>query len=1338
MSGIPGQQSVAYISQLGAGYSPIASGLKPNYASAFEGLPIPGGRDFAPLLQMALGPSFQGIMSRAGMTGMGLGHDQNVYDRIIAQQFQTKMQSQLYSSSELDRNNYMQTMQGVSALFGVPFGAEQRVAANRLADLAVSAAPMFAATNPELLDMLSGSRGSAVVLGQRLGEAGRYRLDPVSGKMGVDPETIQKMTKNIMDNLYSPEKIAEMKGIGAGQLGGMYEQLSLRGLLPGSEYGYTGMINNLQSAVPQQELLQKAKDLKIKNVKEVGGKLDLSGLSAKDIDLLTQDQTISEKLRDFDANKIKSSLKSYVNAISAMRDIFGDAGRPNAPIPELMRALEGLSTGSMGQVDPQRLGQMVRQTYYLAKSGGISADAAGLMQQDAATRGQQLGIESPFAMLATQNSLAYNTALRSRGVLATPLFGGMSESQLTQMNTSLTQQGVASSFGTRVGTLLRMQDILGTEAIKNTDLGKVIQAIQAKQETVNIGGRELKIANLSNADIENFGKSAGISQGQVQTLLEQKAAAREALFNNPDAVNYIREIAQPSELKQLFAGSTRTALQMGLKRDFGVNQNMEEVSNKIIERLANSPDSVTANTQERTKAIATMLNEMLPPDVKEKMFAGKTPEQQQQAMNVLAASISGNLDVTAKRRTNAGNFGNVNRLINPSLLNEGSNRQLIESLRNDARAALSGISSGSALRNAIDALKEVDINDQQAFEKVIGRTFGGVYDAKIGEALKKPIENLNNAQKELDTIQRDIELETDPKKKQELRTRYQTKIKLIENLTSEVRSVGEKVNAYSATGLTQQDMASVQNAIRTERNAVREIAVVKADDARIEEGELNKKLAAMQEIARNEGRQAPTREQAMAEIVKERRNIKPVTEAQIKERMNKDNLSREDAKEILQAETDAKRLGFSDDLIKKEMAQTNTSYTEAVYNLAKKIEIKDPDVLQKRLASYEESKAADRLRSNLRGESLARENIIKRGLDASSIQAYGVGIAEQARELQTVEQERQNLIAEFGGSETKFLAGASEEQRKQYEALGDRAQSIQTKMSGMLKPGGPTDEEREGARSREALKQLGVDSFDKLSDADKKRYNQIKSDLKIAESLKENDIKTIKDKSRFDTSGQITAESRKELESLAKEKGTDVDTLIRANRRREDFEIKAKEDKELISMSTPALADRLKSSFNIDDKTMENVKAALGSYGSRQKAAAIIRAQEGMTRLVSAGGVADAASVQDEYARAVADPAAMTAFRQKYKITSQSDFEQAEANIRSYKAFDVDRFKGEDAGKNLTNKLVTYDDRTIKENKMPTELVLSGKLSGEFSIIEPNKLLSIGDTSLNARSTASV
>lgn len=1101
--------SVAGLIQRSTGYTTTAGGIAPSFASPFEGMPIPGGPQTAQLAQMLLGGQFQKLMSRSGMTGMGLGHDQNIYDRIKAQNFQAQMQGQLRDASELDRSSYMNTMQGVAALAGVPFGGQQRLAASRIADLAVNFAPMLAAQDPDTLDKLSGSRGSAVVLAQRLAQGGRYRLDPVTGQMGVDPKSAQNLTQNIMKDLYSEGNLANMKGISAGQLGGMYEQLSLRGMLGGAEFGREGMLRNLSAGMPQADLLQTAQKLNIKGIKtDATGKTDMSGISAKDLDLLTKDEGIASKLREFDANKIKTSLKSYVGAISAMRDIFGDAGKPNAPIPELMRALEGLTTGSMGQVDPQRLGQMARQSYYLAKSAGITADSAMVIQQDAAVRGQQLGIESPFSVLATQSSLGYNAALRSRGALATPTFGGMTESALTQANNSMVQQGVASQFGTRLGTLRRLEKIAGADATKGSDLGAVLEAVNTNKETVKLSdGRELNIAKLSNKDIEDLGASVGVGRDQTQQLLRQKANAREALFNNPNDVNYIRTTAQATEINAQLSNSTTSVLNaqartLGVSPD--VTKQLAGVSKSIIENLNSASLETIRDPEARQAAIVTMLESQLPKEMKDKLFENKTPEQQQIALKSLAANLSGNLDAVAKSRTKMGNYANLATLMNPSLAAEGSARQMSEAMRNDVRDSLSGVASGSALRNAMDALKGVNFNDPAAFEKVIAKTFGGVDNRIIGDALKTPLSKVLDKQKEVEQIQRDIELEGDPVKKRKLMETFAAQNKELKGLVSEVVKTGESVNAYSATGLTVSDTASAKAAAVSETRGLDNMAVIRADDTRVSDAQradiqkkyaedvqtrnqaiiddidieetAPEKIAARKIMADIEGGKMPTltKRQANQAVIARRRSaetrkVRPEDIAA----GEKLNMSKEAATDYAMSLRDARMLGIEAAEIDAE--SKNSTDPEVRKKAIRKLveergKTASADVISERTEAFRKSDDAKSLLETQRIATLEYENVATRALNPETVAKLGVGVIAQAKELQTTKQEQQNLVTKYaGGDLIKFLAGdrltgiadtaegraKAQEIIAQYRGLGKKAEGMVGDLDKRVKAGAP-------------------------------------------------------------------------------------------------------------------------------------------------------------------------------------------------------------------------------------------------------------------------------------------
>jgi hypothetical protein len=58
--------------------------------------------------------------------------------------------------------------------------------------------------------------------------------------------------------------------------------------------------------------------------------------------------------RSVDASRITDSLKRYSKAVAAIRDVFGDNGRPDAPMNELLSALDGLTANTSSMLAPER------------------------------------------------------------------------------------------------------------------------------------------------------------------------------------------------------------------------------------------------------------------------------------------------------------------------------------------------------------------------------------------------------------------------------------------------------------------------------------------------------------------------------------------------------------------------------------------------------------------------------------------------------------------------------------------------------------------------------------------------------------------------------------------------------------------------------------------------------------------------------------------------------------------------------------------------------------------------------------------------------------------------
>lgn len=1311
-------QSLALLLDIGKGYRTTASGLAPNIASPFEGIPVPGGPQGAQALAMLLGPQFQRMMSQAGLTGMGLGHDQNIYDRFQAQQQQTLMQEQLRAASQFDRSSYMNTFQGLAALHGTPMGGQQRLSANRLADLAVSFSPWMAQNNPDILDQLSGSRGSATVMASRLANFGRYRLDPVTGQMGNDPKSTEALTSNIMKEMYAESNLSNMKGITAGQLGSIAEQLSLRGLMGGAEFGREGLLRNLKGiqeggGVAGQQLTDAMKKIPAVKTDARTGKLDLSGISATDLDALTQDSNVATKLRDFDASKVKNSLKAYVGAIAAMRDIFGDAGHPNAPVPALMQALESMTTGAMGQVDPTKLGQMARQTYYLAKTAGISADSAMVIQQDAASRGQQLGIEAPFAIHATQDSLGFNAALRSSGALTTPVFGGMTEAQLTQTNSNMTVQGAASIAGTRIGTLARIRKIVA--ATPDSDLSRVFAAIDAGQAVVKLkDGRDLDINRMTGTDVEAIGMAAGMTRDSVQAMLSQKAAAREQLEKDPALISFIRKTLQPAELRSTLSSSTSTTLAIsaqtaGLNVDEKMGKDLAKTATELIGDLSKENISVRRDSVKRMQFIKQKLATALPPAMLAKLYEGKTTQQEKDAvLSGLAENLSGNLDETVSQHTNLGNYANAETANDRAILSANTGIQKNVANQNKLRDVTSGVLAGSALRNLMTAIKDVDITDKNSLLKVIGRTMGGVDTARIGDALHGPLGAYQTKLKEVDVAQRQLNLAKTPEEQAKLQEVLSVKVAELSTATEAVRVAGEKVNAYSATGLTHADVASAETSLRGETNSLSNMQVLRGDNAKVTPEQENafkvKHIAelkkATEKIANNPnlagtekqrnakalldeinaGRydKTLTKEKLVAGIVEERKNIPPATDVEITATMGKYHIDKKQATELESIRRNALMLGIDTAELEAEgMRDADLAGADATTGpkiaekhlqiLRKQINTrqKDIDPVEAKLQydKFIKSPNAQKLRDSTEIAQVDVNNVIARAFDAGTINKVGVSAAKEAEKLQVAQQRVENIVQEYaGGDITKLLLGHD------------------------------------------------LKNIDMTTKKGQAKYKEVLNEYNTARDQSAASLKALSDR-------------------LADPNGAKADANL-SPADKEKYLQKAKEQQELVNGTAPDLIKRYRAAFGVGDKAegLDELEKNLTKFPSRDKLARLISTQERMSALPNAE------ALQKAYSDAVANKT-VPAF--KATLGAPDVAERTITDLETMRINDFSSFKGDKGLKNLNQELQVLDTRNMAVSKAGgvTDINITGKLGGDFKIVG-DRLITLNDCDLTARTIA--
>lgn len=786
---------------MGMGYMPVASGVSPIRRTGMEGVPFlgGGGGPFGALVGLALAPQYQQMMGQVGMTPMGLGHDQNIYDVMRAMQL-TRMQMEAVKiASESDRAGYMKTMQGMAALTGTPFGSEQRLAASNLVSGLVAAGPMLTEIAPDLMDQLSGIKGSSAVLARRMIDAGRYRVDPISGRLGMSAETTGLAARRLYEDLYSDRNLSDMHGVSAGKLGFLVQELQSRGMLStaAAEKGYERFDDRgqrLHSFAPgdtRGETYRAVDDLRRNQpavldtaMAKQGITSSIDKLTAQDLDKLMLDPGVADKLRAFDTERMKRSIKTYTHAVAAMRDIFGDMGHPDAPMQQLVAGLEAMTLGSSHQMDQGKMSMMVRQTYNLAKQSGVTLDNALILQQHAAQRAQYLGIEPIFAVQATQGALAFGGAYRGQGHAAHTAWGVYSADQMQQLDLNARVQASDSNMANQLATIMRIHDQVGGFE-EGSKADQIAKAIMSGTPIAGLNMNEQEFSAMMLGAKTKSGMSLGLTSGQLREFSSQRPENREygAKYEH---IGDLTRRAQGDELWNVANNEMVTVLQdrlsSRLKGPDAIKQATEmasAISTKAVERIRNLSTEEFADPAKRNAAVGSIIEEELRAKGHGAMLDGMGKDERSMFLRLTAEQWYGrsNASIAGSGYAQWGNLQNIHRLNNKNILNAAEGDQLRAA--NDARMqeAMSPLGRGTILSRAVDALQDVDIGDKDAVLKVLAGSLGGVRNDEVNEAMLGPMTELMRKREILKGQQAALEKETDPKKRVELEER----LKVTEN-----------------------------------------------------------------------------------------------------------------------------------------------------------------------------------------------------------------------------------------------------------------------------------------------------------------------------------------------------------------------------------------------------------------------------------------------------------------------------------------------------------------------------------------------------------------------------
>ena len=836
----PVSEELMLLRQLSQASAPVVTMPSLTMRTGFESLPgfnQPGIMGL--LMNQHVAPRLQQLMSKQGLVPGGLA-SQNLMDYQAAQQYTQDQASLMRDMSAQDQESYYRTIQGAQAITGNPFNAPQRAAARRLAATASGLTPTFAVAAPELVDAMAGRTGSASVMAMRMQQFNRFKVDPVTGLTGYSRESNSAQATQLFDTMFKDDNMASMRGLRAGQVGNMYGEMMRRGMVGGDTRTFRSRIQDAASSSLRGGTPEQAQE--IRSALGVGddAAIDFSTLDTGQLDKLRKLEGVQGNLRKFNATAVKDSLSGYVDAVTTMREIFGDAGMSNAPMSQLIQGLEALSQGTLTQIDPSSLNMMVRTTQQLAKQSGMTIDSAIMMQQQGATTLQGMGVSRAFAPQVTQGAMAFGQAAGQAGVGSNPAWGLENLDFHRQMDQNLRASAAASPTFNALSALLRVADE-GEGFAENSRAAALASAVKEGRTEYTYGGEINSVY-----DDTSMIQDAIIEQGRDIGLSPEAAAKRASSIMRQTTTNseYGHKYKTAALVRSTQSDEVRTSLFEPTIRGSLPNELSAEDRAGATEALSKLFTTWDADTRtDKDKRSSAML-EVLKPFYPE----GTSDEVIRDKGNVIFGELSSNLENTPYR-----NYGSMQNLM--VALNEGTNDNAGMLLRRSlldgqVRDSVTGLTGNGVLSSLITAVQGAGEGEGSTLTDILAKTVGGVSSARVADRLQGPMDAFIESREKVEKLQTQFGIATDNGEKSRILDALDVEQRNLRERSDALRTNAEKYGLVDKVGtLDHGDIDAVEAANETVRqNRLTSGAMFlrpqtpRSDADRIEAGTINNLL----------------------------------------------------------------------------------------------------------------------------------------------------------------------------------------------------------------------------------------------------------------------------------------------------------------------------------------------------------------------------------------------------------------------------------------------------------------------------------------------------------------
>ena len=471
---------------------------------------------------------------------------QNVMDQMISAKYNMAARQNEVAARRIDQGTVFEKLKGVRGQFDQSplseLGAKQldNTASLVNSQFAQDMASMF--LGPQVAeDLFFGRKGSAVQLARQTNRIGFSRTDPVTSAGKMSGESLEQFSTQIYDNLYGRgADLNDVSGFSAGRVGSVMSELHQRGMLPTSMRNLSGADQRkTMQRIAASEDIGLSEDIK----KEIAG--------GKTVEELAKTEEGATAVRKIDATRVSNSLKEYTKALSAVREIFGDNGITNAPMQQLMAAMDAISQNGGSTMSPGKLENLMRRTQIASRDSGVSLEALMGLQARSGAIADQYGLSREMAGESVITAMNTGQALKNTGGF-TPGFGRMDSTKATMFALDQSLRTDASTIGKFSGGLARIvAENEGRRDFTGTRMRSFVGALQRGENTFFDEDLD-RVVNIH----EEMGKNP---DAFVSGMLEQAGISKShfgALINDKGTQEYQRSIAgslvgaQAHEMKQ--------------------------------------------------------------------------------------------------------------------------------------------------------------------------------------------------------------------------------------------------------------------------------------------------------------------------------------------------------------------------------------------------------------------------------------------------------------------------------------------------------------------------------------------------------------------------------------------------------------------------------------------------------------------------------------------------------------------------------------------------------------------------------------------------------------------